>query len=192
MPAYLKIITGPMFSGKSEELIRYLRRHTYAKKKVLAIKPQTDTRQDSIRARKLIDRGETATSDEFPAFELDNEADFFDLLVCHNPDVLAIDECQFFDHWIVPCVKSILRNPASHLTIYAVGLDQDAWGNPFGRWVELMAYANEVVKLTAICFACGEPANLSCKKSAGNGQIDPGDANLYEARCPACWAMPQQ
>lgn len=191
MAPYLTVITGPMFSGKTEELIRRLRRYQHARKKILAVKPAIDTRQETICARQIDGQGKSEASASFPAMPVANRQELSQLFEKQQPDVLAIDEAQFFDPWIVDYVKSLLRQRNLNLMIYVIGLDQDAWGKPFGHLGELMVYAHKVVKLTAVCFVCSEQANLSFKKKSGTGTCEPGDADIYEARCLRCWEPPQ-
>ncbi len=194
MSAYLKVITGPMFSGKSEELIRLMRRHTYARKRIIAIKPKTDTRQNGIRSRQINEAGESITFAEFPALEVSDRAELSAIVTEHIPDVLAIDECHFFGPWITEYIHSLLVDPKNNLIIYIVGLDQESHCKTFGPMGDLMALADEVVKMKAICFNCGQEANVTIDKSGtvrGEGEIRPGDIEIYEARCRTCWRPPQ-
>ncbi len=179
-----------MFCGKSEELIRRLHRHGYARHQILAVKPKMDDRQSSIRSRKVVDEG-SVTVEEFSAFEIGSHQELRSLLREHHPDVLAIDEAQFFGAWIFSALAELLRQQNLDMTIYVVGLDQDAWGKPFGQMGKLMACADEVLKLTAICMSCGQPAGLSCKVGGGNKQVETGDGDIYQARCRNCWRPPK-
>lgn len=190
MTPRLVVITGPMFCGKSEELLRRLRLHGYANDSVLALKPKLDSRQGSIRSRRL-GIGGSVTVEEFPAFEVGGAREFSALLRKHHPDVLAIDEAQFFDSWLFAKVNELLLQQNLGITIYVVGLDLDAWGQPFGQMGNFMARADEVLKFTAICMLCHEPAGLSCKIGGGSRNlVEVGDGDIYQARCRRCWSPP--
>lgn len=190
--ARLEVITGPMFSGKSEELIRRLKRATYAEQDVLVVKPKIDTRTSKkISSRRKKDKKDAAfeESDSFPAHELSSAEEFVELVSQHKPDVLAIDEAQFFPKWLLELINELLdKNESSNFTIIVSGLDMDAWKKPFGIMPQLMAMADEVQKLTAICFKCKKRvANLTYKHGgSSNQQIEVGDAEKYEARDRAC------
>jgi len=193
--AKLEIITGPMFSGKSEELIRRLKRATYAEQNVLVVKPTIDTRSDKkVLARRKKDKREHKFEefDSFPAHEVNSAEEFIKLVSTHNPNILAIDEAQFFSEWLLDLINELLdKNEDTDFTIIVSGLDMDAWKKPFGIMPQLMAIADEVAKLTAICFNCKKPANLTYKKSGSNSQkIDVGDSEKYGARCRTCHKLP--
>lgn len=96
MAASLIVITGPMFSGKSGELIRLLSRHTYARKRIITAKPVIDTRQTTIRSRRINEDGLSVINEELPALEIANQAELEEVIKRQIPDVLAIDECHFF------------------------------------------------------------------------------------------------
>lgn len=188
--AHLKVITGPMFSGKSEELIRILRREKIANKKILVIKPDCDNRTGAeIAARaKDIETDIFKKSASFPAQTVSSKEDALKLIKDRDCDVLGIDEAQFFEHWLLDLIKEMKLNKAE-LKIVATGLDLDAWGMTFGIMGDLMALANIVQKLTAICFVCGQEA-MYTQKIGGSSkkQIEVGDKEIYEARCEKCFA----
>lgn len=192
MPAEMIVMTGPMFSGKSEEVIRLVKRHLIAREKVISVKPVEDTRQDTIRSREVNAAGESVTKIEIPAFAIANTADLEELIKAHQPHVLAIDEAQFFGPWIVGALQKIMHSKSGPVsTIYVSGLDMDAWGKPFGAMGNLMAIASEVKKLTAICTGCGnKKAGFTQKREAGAGRIETGDKDKYEASCLDCWHPP--
>lgn len=96
----------------------------------------------------------------------------------------------FFSNWIVDFIHQILIDSKNNLIIYVVGLDQDSFEKTFGPMGDLMAMADEVRKITAICFKCGQEATMTIKKTKGH-DIEPGDIDLYEARCRNCWQPPQ-
>ncbi|NCN25537.1 thymidine kinase [Candidatus Falkowbacteria bacterium CG10_big_fil_rev_8_21_14_0_10_37_14] len=185
--SYLEVITGPMFSGKSEELIRIIKRTQYAKLSYLVIKPLRDTRQDTVRAR-FLDHGKSKTLAEHPAHPVNSSQQFFKLLSEHQPIILIIDEAHFLGNWIIKAVNTLLKE--NDLRIYVAGLDQTAWGDTFGPMGDLMAMAHVVKKLTAVCFNCGQEATKTFKLFVGASIVDPGDAEKYEARCLKCWHQP--
>lgn len=192
--ARLEVITGPMFSGKSEELIRRLNRATYAEQNVLVIKPKIDTRNEKkIASRKKRDKKDTEfqESHSFPAQEVSTSKEFVELVSQHKPDVLAIDEAQFFQEWLLELIDEILdKETDTNFKIIVSGLDMDAWKKPFGIMPQLMAKANEVTKFTAVCFHCKKnDANLTYKKSGSKEQIEVGNFQTYEARCRTCHGL---
>jgi thymidine kinase len=194
--AYFKIITGPMFSGKTEELIRLLHRSQIAGKKLLVVKPRIDSRtQNEIASRKKtnLEDGGFKKFMEFPAIPVSSADEIAALIDAHRPDVLGLDEAQFFEPWILNFVHTLLHKQAdSDILILAAGLDMDAWGKPFGSIPELMAIANEVQKETAICFSCKQPATITQKLVNTGKTVEVGDAEIYEARCRKCHTMPEE
>lgn len=194
--ARLEVITGPMFSGKSTVLISKLERATYAERRVLVIKPKIDTRTVSrIASRKKKNKKDSTFEEHgsFPAHEVTSAQEFIQLVSQHQPDVLAIDEVQFFPEWIPQLINELLDvNENSDFVIIVSGLDMDAWKKPFGIIPQLMAMADEVDKLTAVCFKCKKPANLTYKYGGTLSQIiEVGDTEKYEARCRSCHKLPE-
>lgn len=192
--ARLVVITGPMFSGKSEELIRLLRRQDIAKKRILVVKPTVDTRTGNcIASRRKGKSGKFENSEEFPATPIGSREELEHLFFKVETDVLALDEAQFFGPWIVDFVQGLIEKKSVHKIIVA-GLDMDAWGKPFGPMPELLAMADEVKKETAVCFRCGReevPAVITQKLAKGSGeQVEVGNADLYGACCRDCWTTP--
>ena len=179
-----------MFSGKSEELIRLIRRANYARQPLAIIKPGNDSRQDNIRSRELSASGQSVIASEIPAYSASDPYAFRQLLARLQPELLFIDEAQFFDDWLIIELENLLKQGKQDIKIVVCGLDKDAWAKPFGPMAELMVMADEVVKLTAICFQCCQPAQMTYKYSAGTGTIEPGDIDKYEARCRQCWSEP--
>lgn len=196
MAATLTIITGPMFSGKSEELIRLLHRANYAKRKILCIKPAMDKRSgNEIRARKIkagVDSGDT----RFPAHSVASEKELTELGIFENDhyDLLAVDEAQFFDNWLINFVQKLLEiKKDRNFQILIAGLDMDAWRKPFGPVPALMAMADEVKKETAICFAChGKNGSAIFTQKIGGSEkrVEIGTVDIYEARCRVCHIIP--
>ena len=193
MSAEMIVIVGPMFSGKSEQVIILVKRHRIAHEVVIGIKPPEDNRQTTIRSREINESGESVTKIEIPAFAVSNAAELEELIRVHRPQVLAIDEAQFFGPWIKSALQKIIHSKVSPVkTIYVSGLDMDAWGKPFGVMGDLMAIGSEVRKITAVCTKCGNKnAGFTQKHSKGSGRIETGDKDLYEARCLGCWHPPE-
>ncbi|HEX3095629.1 MAG TPA: hypothetical protein VHQ20_00735, partial [Patescibacteria group bacterium] len=146
--AYLKVITGPMFSGKTEELIRILRRSELAGKKIVVIKPKIDSRSDGeIASRSISGREEKefSRSGSFPAIDVETAEELETLIRAEHPAILGIDEAQFFNLWMFDYLAELLRRyNHADLMILVAGLDMDAWGRPFGMMPHLMALADEV------------------------------------------------
>lgn len=174
----IEVITGSMFCGKTEELIRRLRRATIAKQKVQVFKPKIDNRY----AEEKVTSHAGANYDAHPIL---NSADVLKQLD-DDTTVVAIDEAQFFDSDIVKITQQL----ANHgIRVIAAGLDMDFRGEPFGPMPILMAQAEEVSKLHAICVICGEEASRT-QRLVNNHPArydDPvvivGASELYEARC---------
>lgn len=193
--ARLEVITGPMFSGKSEELIRRLNRATYADQNVLVVKPKIDTRNESrIASRKKKNKKDVKFEEcnSFPAHEINTSTELIELVNQNKPDVLAVDEAQFFQEWLLELIDELLdKEEGTNFKIIVSGLDMDAWKKPFGIMPQLMAKANEVTKFTAVCFRCKKnDANLTYKKSGSMEQIEVGNFQTYEARCRVCHRLP--
>ena len=194
--AYMKVITGPMFSGKTEELIRILHRGEIAGKKILVIKPKIDIRTaNEIASRRKVDStsGEFKKYSSFSAHPVGSAAEALSLINIHQPSILGIDEAQFFDEWMIEFLSEFLKNNADNdLMVVVAGLDMDAWARPFGIMPKLMTIADIVQKETAICFVCKKPAMLTQKLSESASQVEVGDAEIYEARCRTCHYVPKQ
>ncbi len=174
----LEVVCGSMFCGKTEELIRRLRRAEIARQKVQVYKPAIDNRYDQM---KVMSHAGMA----FDALPIRNAADILSNL---GPDttVVGIDEAQFLDVEIVPVIK-VLADKG--IRVIAAGLDQDFRGEPFGCMPQLMAIAERVDKLQAICMICGEPASRTQRLVNGkparydDDVVIVGASEMYEARC---------
>lgn len=177
---WIEVICGSMFSGKTEELIRRLTRATIAQQKVEIFKPAIDTRyhQENIVSHK-------ASSIRSTPVHLAQEI----LLLVGDCEVVGIDEAQFFDNEIVDVVNILAKNGKR---VIVAGLDMDSFGKPFASMPSLMAIAEYVTKVHAICVVCGDLANYSYRKSASTTQVLLGETDSYEARCRKCFhhAMP--
>jgi thymidine kinase len=173
---WIEVITGSMFSGKSEELIRRLRRAQIARQKVQIFKPRFDTRyaDDHIVSHSDMRIGS------------DNVSASKDLLSLVEPDtdVVGIDEGQFFDQDL-PAVCNELAGRGKRVIV--AGLDQDYLGKPFEPMPQLLAIAEYITKTLAICMVCGGPANHTQRLVASSDRVLLGAQGTYEARCRRCF-----
>lgn len=174
---WIEVICGSMFSGKTEELIRRLKRVEIARMKYEIFKPSIDTRYD---AQKIVSHDEN----QLLSTSIDNSQTI--LLLAQNVDVVAIDEAQFFDDQITSVCETLAR---SGVRVIVAGLDMDYKGNPFGQMPQLLAKADYITKLHAICVVCGNIASISYRKVNTEGQVLIGEKDLYEPRCRVCAAL---
>jgi thymidine kinase len=172
----IEVITGGMFSGKSEELVRRLRRALIAKQRVQVFQHQADTRSGHERLVTRDNRGLDAVTIS-TASELRARLAF-------GVEVIGIDEAQFFDRDLVPLLQELAD---LGLRIIIAGLDQDYRRQPFGLMPELLAVAEYVDKMHAVCVRCGAPAHYSQRIAGGEEQVQVGDGESYEARCRRCY-----
>jgi thymidine kinase len=172
----IEVIAGGMFSGKSEELVRRMRRAKIARQKVQVFKPATDVRHQA-------DRLVTRDLRELAAESVDGSAELRRRL---EPDVqvVGIDEAQFFDHGLVGLAMELADRG---VRVIVAGLDQDYRRAPFGPMPELLAVAEFVDKMHAVCVLCGAPAHYSQRIRGGSSQVEVGDTDAYEARCRRCF-----
>ena len=175
-PGWIEVIAGSMFSGKSEELIRRLRRAQIARQKVQIFKPGIDNRFSD----------EEIVSHSAMKIQSDNVRDSADLLqrVAADTEVVGIDEGQFFDPEL-PAVCIRLANSGKRVIV--AGLDQDYLGKPFEPMPQLLAIAEYITKTLAICMVCGGPANHTQRLVASKERVLVGATGTYEARCRHCW-----
>ncbi|MBC7744646.1 MAG: thymidine kinase [Flavobacterium sp.] len=173
----IEVISGSMFSGKTEELIRRLRRAQIAKLNVEIFKPKTDTRYDE---------NAVVSHDLNSIFSTSVENSASILLLGTNTQVVGIDEAQFFDDQL-PEVCNKLANRG--IRVVVAGLDMDFQGNPFGPIPSLMAIAELVTKVHAVCMQCGGPATYSFRTVENDNKILLGQKNNYEPRCRICYNM---
>jgi thymidine kinase len=167
---WIEVICGCMFSGKTEELIRRLNRALIAKQKVEIFKPAIDKRYDDI---KIVSHNENAIRSTPVHFANDI------LLLAGDSDVVGIDEAQFFDEAIIE-TANLLANQGKRVII--AGLDMDFEGKPFGPMPNLLAIAEFVTKVHAICAQTGELASFSYRLSKDDKQVMLGELGEYEAR----------
>lgn len=172
---WIEVITGGMFSGKSEELIRRIRRAVIARQHVQVFKPAIDTRFSASQVVSRDNRGVDAIV-VGSASELAER-------VTTDVQVIGVDEVQFFDLPIVDVCMSLADRGKR---VIVAGLDQDFARKPFGPMPNLLAVAEFVSKVHAVCIRCGGPAHYSQRIQGGTAQIEIGD-DTYEARCRLCY-----
>lgn len=176
---WIEVICGSMFSGKTEELIRRLKRAKFAKQKVEIFKPAVDTRYDDV---KVVSHD----SNEIQSTPVPSSSNI--LLMTTDVDVVGIDEAQFFDSEL-PNVCNQLAN--SGIRVIIAGLDMDFLGKPFGPMPALMASAEYITKVHAICMRCGNLANHSHRITEENSLVVLGETNNYEPLCRDCFYKAQ-
>jgi thymidine kinase len=165
-----------MFSGKTEELLRRIKRAHLARQRVQLFKPRLDDRYDAL---KVVSH-EGMNADALPVASAD---ELFERTLA-TTEVAAIDEVQFFDHRIVQVAQALADRG---VRVIAAGLDQDYRAEPFGPMGPLLAVAEYVTKLHAVCAVCGAHASRSQRIVAKEGQLFVGGAAAYEARCRGCF-----
>lgn len=177
---WIEVICGPMFSGKSEELLRRINLLKYAEVKYLLFTPARDTRSGPKTAKSR--DGRTIES-----ISVNNSREIIDYVNKASDDVqvIAVDEAQFFDDEL-PEVCNYLAN--NDYIVIAAGLDMDSWGRPFTPMMKLLVYAEQITKLKAVCTNCGATASFSgaIKPRPMSDQILIGDKNEYTAQCRHC------
>ncbi|GJQ40692.1 MAG: thymidine kinase [Ignavibacteriota bacterium] len=177
---WIEVITGCMFSGKTEELIRRLRRAQIAKQKVKIFKPKIDSRysQESIVSH---------NDQSLPSILIDD----IDEILKYSDDaqVIGIDEAQFFNESIIRICNLLAANGKR---VIIAGLDQDYTGKPFEPMPQLLAIAEYITKQHAICVVCGNPADKTQRKIAESERVIVGAADIYEARCRKCHYIPKE
>ncbi|PYQ19134.1 MAG: thymidine kinase [Acidobacteria bacterium] len=173
---WVEVITGSMFSGKSEELIRRIRRAQIARQKVQIFKPRVD---DRYVADHIVSHSEM----KMPSQVVRSAREILDL-VEPDTEVVGIDEGQFFDLSLVEVVNTLADRG---VRVIVAGLDQDYLGRPFEPMPQLLAVAEYVDKTLAICMQCGAPANRSQRLVAATGRVVVGGSEQYEARCRRCF-----
>ncbi len=177
---WIEVICGPMFSGKTEELIRRLRRAQIARQRVAIVKPATDDRYATdhlvSHSQQMIPSRVCRTPEEV-------------LEVGRDAQVIGIDEVQFFD----PSIAAVCERLANEgKRVIVAGLDQDYTGRPFEPMPQLLAMAEYITKTLAICVRCGNPANRTQRVGRATGRIAVGSTDLYEARCRRCFEPPKE
>jgi thymidine kinase len=186
-PAQIEVICGCMFSGKTEELIRRLKRATYARQKVQIFKHSFDTRYDELSIT-------THYGLKLPTVTCMTAADIIGALA-RDTEVVGIDEVQFYGQDIVQAIQEIAHQ---NIRVLVSGLDMDFRGEPFGPMPQLLTIAEKVDKLSAICSVCGQPATRTQRLLDGHPApydsevISVGSTEKYEARCRQCHVVPNR
>ncbi|MBN1111456.1 MAG: thymidine kinase [Bacteroidales bacterium] len=173
---WIEVIAGSMFSGKTEELIRRLKRAEFAKQKVEIFKPVIDTRYS-------VNEVVSHNSSTIRSTPVENSANIL-LLADDDVDVVGIDEAQFFDGGLVDVCNTLAKK---NIRVIVAGLDMDFKGKPFGPIPDLMAVAEYVTKVHAICMQCGSLAQFSHRLSAEESRVLLGERNEYEPLCRECF-----
>ena len=171
----IEVICGSMFSGKTEELIRRMKRAQFAKQKVEIYKPCIDVRYSE-------DQVVSHDSHSIPSTPIDSPASM--LLLSSDVEVVGIDEAQFFDDTLVDVVQTLANRG---IRVIIAGLDTDFMGKPFGPMPALMAVAEDIQKVHAICLRCGSPANHSHRLSKSDELVVLGETDIYEPLCRHCY-----
>ncbi len=171
---WIEVICGPMFSGKSEELIRRLRRAEIAKLKVAIFKPAID---DRYAVGHIVSHSEQ----RLPSIPVSSSAEILEK--AKVAEVVGVDEAQFFDSDLVDVCQQLADQGKR---IIVAGLDQDYRGRPFEPIPQLLAVAEYITKTLAICVQCGNPASRTQRLSKESERVVVGAADIYEARCRFC------
>jgi len=171
----IEVICGSMFSGKTEELIRRMKRAQFAKLNIKIFKPCIDVRYSE-------DDVVSHDAHSIPSTPIDAPAKMLEMI--GQADVIGIDEAQFFDGSIVEVVQTLANNG---IRVIIAGLDTDFLGKPFGPMPALMAVAEDIQKVHAICVKCGSPANHSHRLSKSSELVVLGETDIYEPLCRHCY-----
>ena len=171
----IEVICGSMFSGKTEELIRRMKRAQFAKQKVAIYKPCIDVRYSE-------DKVVSHDARSIPSNPIDSPAKMLEL--SNDVEVVGVDEAQFFDESIVEVVQTLANKG---VRVIIAGLDTDFLGKPFGPMPALMAVAEDIQKVHAICVKCGSPAQHSHRLSKNDQLVVLGETDIYEPLCRHCY-----
>lgn len=172
---WIEVVCGSMFSGKTEELIRRLRRAQIAKLNVEIFKPALDTRYSET---KVVSHN----SNEITSYPVKDSSEILDKI--KDVDVVGVDEAQFFDEGIVEVCEEMANKG---IRVIVAGLDMDFQGNPFGPMPSLMSISEYVTKVHAICMRCGNLAQYSHRKSDSKSVVELGEKDIYEPLCRTCY-----
>lgn len=176
---WIEVICGSMFSGKTEELLRRIKRARFANQEIELFKPAIDTRYDEI---EVVSHDATA----MVSTPVHNSAEILLYVNMEKVQVVAIDEVQFFDEEIVSVCNKLAN---AGIRVIVAGLDMDYLGNPFGPMPHLMAVAEYVTKVHAICARCGDLAQNSHRLVANQQQVMLGEKDSYEPLCRHCFQL---
>lgn len=177
---WIEVITGCMFSGKTEELIRRLRRAKIAKQKVVIFKPIIDTRYSN---NSIVSHSEQS----LPSILIKDVKEILDFV--EDAQVIGIDEAQFFSGELINVCNKLADEGKR---VIVAGLDMDYRGIPFEPMPQLLSVAEYITKSLAICVVCGNPADRTQRKTASSERVVVGAADMYEARCRKCHYIPNE
>jgi thymidine kinase len=177
LPGWIEVIVGSMYSGKTEELIRRLRRAQIARQRVEIFKPGID---DRFSRDHIVSHSEV----RIPSRSVKDAKEI--LRYAHEAQVIGIDEGQFLGQDLVKVCERLARKGKR---VIVAGLDQDYAGKPFDPMPQLLAVAEYITKTLAICVVCGSPANRTYRKVRRTARVVVGGADLYEARCRRCYEL---
>ena len=177
---WIEVITGCMFSGKTEELIRRLRRAKIAKQKVVIFKPNIDTRYSN---NSIVSHSEQS----LPSILVKDVKEILELV--EDAQVIGIDEAQFFSIDIIEVCNKLADDGKR---VIVAGLDMDYKAIPFEPMPQLLSIAEYITKSLAICVECGNPADRTQRKTASSERVVVGAADVYEARCRKCHYIPAE
>jgi thymidine kinase len=177
---WIEVISGCMFSGKTEELIRRLRRAQIAKQRVKIFKPKIDDRYSH---ESIVSHNEQS----LPSVLIKDISEIVEL--SKDAQVIGIDEAQFFDEKIIAICNDLALKGKR---VIVAGLDQDYTGIPFDPMPQLLASAEYITKQLAICVVCGNPADKTQRKTTSSERVVVGASDIYEARCRKCHYIPKE
>ncbi|MBW6483449.1 MAG: thymidine kinase [Vicingaceae bacterium] len=172
---WIEVVCGSMFSGKTEELIRRMKRAKFAKQHVEIFKPEIDKRYDD---EKVVSHD----ANEIHSTPVPSSSNI--IILANNVDVVGIDEAQFFDDGLVAICNQLAN---SGIRVIVAGLDMDFKGKPFGPMPQIMACAEYITKVHAICMHCGELANHSHRINTDENLVQLGETDAYEPLCRNCF-----
>jgi len=172
---FIEVVCGSMFSGKTEELLRRVKRAQIARQKVQVFKPVIDNRYSA-------DHVQSHDANKVLSRPVEHARDIL-RFVEDTTRIVGIDEAQFFDDSIVEVAQKLANRG---IRVIVAGLDMDFLGQPFGPMPKLLAVAEDVTKLSAVCVLCGNPATRSQRITGGSARVAVGAKDMYEARCRFC------
>ena len=177
---WIEVICGGMFCGKTEELLRRIRRAKIANLSTIIFKPHIDTRYSK---NKIVSHN----NNSMDSVIIKKTKDLFD--IGNKYDVVGIDEAQFFDSHLIEMCKNLANR---NTRVIVAGLDSDYRGSPFGPMPDIMCESDYLDKLTAICIKCGNPASFTQRITKQLEQVVIGETDVYEARCRNCFEPPKK
>ena len=177
---WIEVICGGMFCGKTEELLRRIRRAKIANLSTIIFKPHIDTRYSK---NKIVSHN----NNSMDSVIIKKTKDLFD--IGNKYDVVGIDEAQFFDGDLIEMCKNLSNK---NTRVIVAGLDSDYRGAPFGPMPDIMCESDYLDKLTAICIKCGNPASFTQRITKQLEQVVIGETDIYEARCRNCFEPPKK